>query len=436
MRRFSRRGVLHGLALLPFLPSLRASAQTATPTPPRRFLVFFHPNGILPSEWFPTQVTSDTAFTLGGSMAPLAPHKDLLLVTQGIDMKCTAPGPGEPHQRGMAAFLTGRHLLEGNQVGGDGSLAGYGSGQSIDQRIAQVIGKTTKYGSVQLGIRAGGGDVRHHLNYSGSNQPLPVQSSPKAAYDLMVSALNLSVAEREGVRTRRTSVLDAVRGQLSSVSASLPSAERSQLDQHLTLIRDMEARLSATAGASCTLPASPAALDPNNAATMQTISRLQIDLMVTLMACDLTRVGTLQYSQAQNHITFPWLQSDIDGHALSHVGNSDPVRADIGKRDRWYAGELAYLLEKLKTTREGDGYMIDNTLILWGNELAEGNSHSHVNMPFVLAGKGANVRTGRFLKYTNASHNDLLVSVLRSYGIDDATFGNPDFCKGPLAGIA
>ncbi|MGA9525337.1 MAG: DUF1552 domain-containing protein [Myxococcaceae bacterium] len=437
MSRLSRRTVLKGAAgvsvALPLLRSLEARAE---PLPPRRFLVFFHPNGVLPGEWFPTAGASEADFTISSSLKPLEPFREHVLILRGVDLKCIAVGPGEPHQRGMGALLTGRHLLEGTMVGNDGTLAGWASGISVDQRIAQELGKSTALGSLLLGVRAKGGHVHHHLSYSGPNQPLPVISAPVEAFDHVFSNFNGGDPGFARIRARRASVLDAVRGQLASVNRSLSGEDRARLEHHLTLVRDLETRLAATTrGEACFKPTRPGALEPDSETTMQQVAELQMDLMVLAFACDLTRVGTLQFSQAQNHIAFPWLESGMDGHTLSHVGRSDPVRVQIGWRDRWYAERFAGLLERLAAIPEGDGTLLDHTQILWVNELAEGNTHSQKNMPFVLAGHAAGFRMGRCVQYNGASHSDLLLSLLHGMGVDDPTFGNPDFLTGELTGL-
>jgi hypothetical protein len=168
---------------------------------------------------------------------------------------------------------------------------------------------------------------------------------------------------------------------------------------------------------------------------MPDILKLQIDLMVSAMACDLTRVGSIQVSNAKNHIRYPWLESLGDGHSLSHAGPSnDEARTELELRGNWLAQQFSYLLDRLDALPEGDGTMLDNTVVLWGNELAQGNIHSQVSMPFVLAGSaGGALKTGRHIQYANRPHNDLLVTLLNAFGLEDTTFGDERFCTGPLS---
>ena len=170
------------------------------------------------------------------------------------------------------------------------------------------------------------------------------------------------------------------------------------------------------------------------------IGALQIDLMVMALACDITRVASLQWSRALSATRFSWLPSPItEGHHdLSHRGDDDASAVDkLTRINQWYASQLARLIAKLKAVPEGDGTLFDHTLILWCNELGKGNTHSRVNAPYVLAGSaGGALATGRFLTFEgDVPHNNLLLAILQLMGLPDTTFGNPDWCTGPLPGL-
>jgi hypothetical protein len=261
-------------------------------------------------------------------------------------------------------------------------------------------------------------------------------SEPVKVFDQIFSGFNGGDPALAAIRSRRASVLDAVAGQLALVQKQVGGEDRKRIDQHVSLVRDLENRLGAvTNGAACAKPDRPPVLAPESETTMQQIADLQIDLMVMAFACDLTRVGLLQFSSAENHIFFPWLNSFEDGHNLSHLGNDDPERPQIGDRDLWYAQRFAQLLSRLQQIPEGGGTMLDNTLVFWVNELSVGNVHSQKSIPFILAGHAAGFRMGRYLQYSGVSHTNLLLSVLHAMGVDDATFGNPDFLTGELSGL-
>ena len=448
----SRRSFLRGaggaaLALPLLQQTLRSRPGHAEPGVaedgfPLRFVVFFHPNGVWPPTWWPQGAPTEQSFELASSLQPLQPFKDQLLILDGIDMPAADAGPGEDHQQGMGAVLSGWPLQAGNFVGGDGSLAGWGNGISVDQVIAQHVGTTTPFGSLEFGVRAsafGGSEVRTRMVYAGPAQPISPVDDPAAMWSLLFSELDLSPTEMATLRAKRVSVLDVVQGQFAALEARAGSEDRQRLQQHAALVTELEQRISnePVLGESCVVPAVPPALAPDSASTMDQISRLQLDMMVMAFACDLTRVASIQYSNGMNHTQFPWIGSMSDGHALSHAGPTDDASwAEWSQRERWYAEQFGYLMQRMSEIPEGEGTMLDHTVILWANELAQGNTHSHERMPFVLGGNLAgHFRTGRYLAYDHAPHNDLLVSLCNAFGIESQTFGDPAFCTGPLAGL-
>lgn len=422
---------------LPFLGSLwphKVEAQAAA-TPIKRFITYFNPNGVIPVAWYPTAGADERSFTIAESHQPLAPFREKIIWTSGIDLKSAKAGPGERHQSGMGTLLTGRPLLAGNFVGGDGSLAGWGSGISVDQRIVQVIGATSTIPSLELGVRASGAEVRHRLSYRASATPLPPENNPRAAFDRLFGEMGSAPEEVRKLRQQRKSVLDAVLDQFGALDRRLGTEDKKKFDAHLTMVRELERRIVVNAPA-CTPPAHPGELAPDSEDTMPAIIRHQMDILTVAMTCDLTRVATIQCSNAENHIAMAWLNSPGDGHGLSHAGPSSPAEAaELRKRDRWYAGELAYLLGRMDAIREGDRSMLDNSVVFWGNELSVGATHSHVNMPFIIAGGAGYFRMGRYLRYEGVSHVNMLLSFLHAMGIEDETFGDPQFCEGPLAGL-
>jgi hypothetical protein len=437
-----RRRFLKGagglVAGLPLLASLDARAQTAFP---RRMLVYFTPNGSRPDAWFPVRGASgaEDDFSLGEIHQPLAPFRDHLLLFQGIHMEAPDRGPGEPHQQGMGALLTGRRLQQGTFVGGDGSLAGWGDGISVDQVIANAVGGQTRIPSLQLGVRATGAAVRHRLSYAGPARPLPPQNDPRDVWSTIFRGFNVPPDEAAIRHEKRSSVLDAVKGQFAAVRRRVSTEDRLKLDAHLAMVRDIEQRLriDLPPPSVCEVPGAPPQLDSTHEDQMGVVARLQADLLVMAFACDLTRVASLQNSSGANNIRFSFMQSYTDDHQLSHAGNGDTTsRAEWVGRQTWYAQQLAYILGRLQQIPEGAGTMLDNTVVFWGSEIAVGNTHSHRNMPFLLAGRcGGAFRTGRFLTMPDRQHNDLLVSLMNAMGVPGDTFGDPEYCAGPLPNL-
>lgn len=434
-RRTFLRGAAGALVALPLLAPRQARAADEWP---RRLVVFFHPNGTLPEAWYPAEGSGERDFTLGRIHTPLRRHQQHLIVTQGIHMRSVETGPGEPHQQGMGGVLTGRGLQPGVFVGGDGSLAGWGDGISVDQVIAGRIGRDTRLPSLELGVRVRGSEVRHRLNYAGPANPLPPNEEPHAVYNRLFSDLGTPDGERNRVRLERRSVLDTVRKQFAAVRGRVSAEDRLKLDAHAELVRDIERRLDLEAArGECAAPDAPPVLDPNDERHMAPLVRLQIDLLVAALACDQTRVATLQNSSGANNIRFPHLESYEDDHTLSHAGPSDAnAREHWIRRQTWYAEQLAYLLDGLRAVPEGDGTLLDHTVVLWCSEIAVGNTHSHDDMPFLLAGSGGGYfRTGRYLRLPGASHNDLLLTLLHAFGVEAETFGDPRFSRGPLGAL-
>jgi hypothetical protein len=431
----SRRDFLKGAAgtaaALPLLNSLPAHAQ-GTGTPPKRLVVFFTPNGTNPEPWFPTPGASPADFTLGRIHAPLLPHQNDLILTRGIDMLSPVEGPGEPHQKGMGSVLTGTHLQEGSFVGGDGTLAGWGNGISVDQRIAQVIGDQTRLSSLEMGVRVTGSEVRHRLNYAGPANPLQPDESVNSVWARLFEDLAGSQQDVAILRAERRSVLDAVLKQFSGLRSRISAADRQKLDAHWAMVRDIETRLDLPQPGACDVPGAPPYYNPGDEDNMDEILALQIDLLVSAFACDQTRVATLQISSGANNIRYPHLSSFSDDHQLSHAGASDTTaQEEWVQRKIWLTQHFALLLDKLKAIPEGDGTMLDNTVVFWVSDIAQGNTHSHYDMPFVLAGSlGGVFQTGRYHQFTDVSHCNLLLSILHGFGIPDATFGDPNYCSG------
>lgn len=446
-RRLSRRQFLRGLGgaavSLPILgmgspgPLDRAFAEAGKF--PKRFIFMIHPNGVIPQSWFPTGGVKD--FVLGASHKPLEEFRDKLVLFKGVDMACGSVGPGEPHQKGMAGFLTGKPLQMGDFIGGDGSRAGWGDGVSLDQYLAGKIGRTTPFGSIEIGVRAdgsgAGSEVRSRISYSGPGQPLPPQNDPGELFNQLFSDAMTEPDAVRKVRAQRKSVLDGVSKQFDAVLKRADKDDRARMEIHAGMIRDIEQRLDREqiTGEICYIPEVPEDLEPDSEQTMPKIMKAHLDLLAIALACDLTRVATIQIANAKNYTRYPWLDSLGEGHNLSHAGPSNAMAVtELTARDVWHSEQLAYLMRKLAMVPEGDGTMLDNTVIVWTSEIAVGNTHSQQNMPILLAGSaGGYLKTGQFLTYQNRSHQDLLVSLLNAFGVEDETFGDARFCTGPMS---
>jgi hypothetical protein len=284
------------------------------------------------------------------------------------------------------------------------------------------------------------GEIYGISSYAGADKPLPVTNDPAAVFDRLFGDGNVGTGDGAALMrllAERRSVLDAVKQSYVTVLPRLSADDRAKVDAHLTNIRGLENRfLSPPAAAACPVPPRPT-IDAKANANFPTVAKLQIDLMVTAMACDLTRVGSLQFSHSDGDVRFTWLGATRGHHDMSHDPDSNAATWElITKIDTWYAQTFAYLLQQMKAVQEGGGTLLDNALVLWCNELARGNAHSHEQMGYVLAGRaGGALRTGRFVNFAGRPHNDLLVSILNMMDVPATTFGNPKNCMGPLAGL-
>lgn len=443
--RISRRNLLRaasGAALaLPLLPSLgsrRARAEAASA--PKRFVTMYTPNGVIHDGWWPTSVNSETDFVLSSSHEPLQAYKDRLLILGGLEMKIALDGEGGPHQRGIGALFTNTQLGQGEFTDGCGRTAGWATGISVDQRIANVIGASSPVASLQLGVRATENDVQGRISYSGPSMPLPPLSTPLDVYQNVFSSFlpppsTPDADAAKALLAQRKSVLDAVAKEFAPLEGRLSSQDRQTLDAHLTLVRDVERRLSLSVG-DCSKPDQPPTLDPVSETDMPQIAELELDLLSIAFACDLTRVASFEISTALNRIRYPWVNSLGEGHTLSHSGESDAdAKAQLLARQNWHSSLIARLFDRLSSVKEDSGTVLDNTLLFWGNEVSMGTTHSHDNMPFVVAGGGWAFRTGRYVQYQGNSHGQLLVSLLNAMGVPDTTFGDAATSPGPLTGL-
>jgi hypothetical protein len=457
---FSRRHFLRGVGgaavALPLLHSLGCKRSDPTPSArerigqvgqralgPQRLMIVYIPNGNIGHE-----LPGSMSFA-GSILEPLAPFASKMNILRGLDLSVHDLPPGEPHQQGMA-LLTGRPLNPGTQQGGDGTLAGWASGISVDQRVASTTAGLTAHKSLHLGVQSthyGGTEVRTVLSYAGSDQPIGNDTSPATVFDLVFSDLGADPLGLAKKKARRKSILDAVGGEYAGLGPRLSSDDKLKVERHLAAIREVEQALDnpgATIGGACQVPELGAGLNLDDPASYPVIGKLQMDLATMAFACDLTRVVTLQWSASTNNRPYPWLTYDAGGgpapiegdeHVLGHQPESD-VHAWNQLRiiRRWYMEQFAYLLGKLDAIAEGEGTMLDNTVVMLCSEITRGNTHSHADAPFLLAGSaGGYFATGEYRNYPGTvPHNNLLVSLLNAMGVGDTTFGQPGYCTGAL----
>ncbi len=344
----------------------------------------FSANGTIFNSWAPQG--TETSFTLSPILSALAPYQQKLLILDGINVKSAGFGPGDDHMKGMGHMLTGIELLSGTTMGGAGTPAGFAGGMSIDQRIVQDIGQNTRFPSLEFGVVVQNADVWARMIYSGANQPLPPMEDPVAAFARIFSGSTLSAAQAAILVQRRKSVLDYVQTTLGGLSTRVSSDDKVRVQQHLDSVSQIEKQLLAQTGA-CT-PPMVTATDLTNIANYPAIGKTQMDLLIASLACDQTRIASLQWSHSVSDIPMPWLNISTGHHTLSHTADTDTVsQASLVQINTWYASQFAYLLKGLDSVVESDGStLLDNCMVIWINELSKGNIHNHQPLPVVIAG--------------------------------------------------
>ena len=440
--------------MLPFVNGLPSLASvTASARRKQRFIVMFSPNGIVPATFWPDYTpdkkdkdkksegekaeekapeTLGDEFLLRPILEPLAPFKDRLLLLKGISNRIR--GDGDGHMRGMSCLLTAIELFPGNIQGGSDTPAGWASGISIDQEIKNFFQSReesrTRFGSLEFGVAVPNrADPWTRMNYAGPNKPVAPVDDPY----LMFGKLYGQMKDKDTLK----SVLDDLTKDFRKVTAKISSEDKRLLDEHLTFIREMERDLQSSdeRGQQHAMPKlDPGVLNEND--NIPKISRMQIDMLVNSFQNDFARVASLQYTNSVGNARMRWLDIDEGHHTLSHDPDLNEVsQTKLTKINTWFAQELAYLAQRLAETPEpgGEGTLLDNTLIVWTNELGKGNSHTLDNIPFVLLGNGCNFKMGRFVNFRKVPHNRLWMSIANAMDHQITTFGNPKFCgDGPL----
>ncbi len=430
----SRREFIRDLGLsaaaAPFLLNLPSLGFANQAKRKQRLVILFSPNGVVPSTFWPEETEDD--FVLKESLEPLAPFQERMLVLNGVSDRVR--GDGDNHMRGIGCLLTGAELFPGNIQGGSHTPAGWASGLSIDQEIRNFLQQDaatrTRFGSLEFGVlvpeRA---DTWTRMVYAGPNKPLAPVSDPYQ----MLNKLYGRMKDQETLK----SILDDVQDDLKKVGATVSTADRRLLEEHATFVREMEQELRATPtqGAGHAVPTLEPGVKAGND-NIPRLSKMQIDLMVNSFAADFARVATLQFTNSVGGARMRWIGADEGHHELSHEPDSNTKAMDkLTKINRWFCEQMAYLAKRLAETPEpgGPGSLLDNTLLLWTNELGKGSSHTLDDIPFVLVGNGLDFRMGRSLKYKRVAHNRLLLALAHGFGHRLKRFGNPDFCgEGPL----
>ena len=436
--KMNRRSILRALAssaiTLP-LAGLFAKSASGGPaiTTAKRFIVMYFPDGVPqpnggPSMWHPSG--SGQSYQLSTCLQPLAPYVKNCAFLRNLSMGPTDAGS---HPGGAKKLLTGR----------DG-----GNGESIDRYLARTVGAAAPFSHVYLGAMAlqnnASGDK--FVSYVSAGTTAPPEDDPQKAFSRMFGNGGGNVPS--GPDPLDVSVLDNAMSDLDDLRARLGDAEKAKLDLHTDALREVEKSVKALGNQapSCNQSlASVTKVDPTrlyDASQFPDVFKAQIDVMVQTMACGLTSVGVLQASEHTSELIMSRFPStpmytpnyDMRSHQASHYGQpADPKFTSYVQQRTWFVGQFGYLINQLASRPEGGGTMLDNSILLLCSEVQDGNTHSHDDMGFVLAGGSGILQTNRVHDWGYRRHADLLLTIARDMGDGSSSFG--DSSSGVLPGL-
>lgn len=435
----SRRTALRGLGTaiaLPWLEAMQPAARAlaANSGAPRRMAFLYVPNGAHMKDWTPA--TEGPLESLPFILEPLEALKGDFSVLTGLAQRggeALGDGPGD-HARGLASFLTGAHPVKT-----DG--AGIKAGVSVDQVAARKLGAATRLPSLELGCdpsaQAGSCDSGYSCAYSSNiswrseSLPMAKEINPKNVFERLFSqeGAGEDIARRN--RYRR-SVLDFVREDARGLSSRLGGNDRRKVEEYLTAVRELEVRV-ARAGKD---PAPPDGVPRPEGVPKDFPEhvRLLCDMIVLAFQGDVTRVSTFVIANEGSTRPYPFIGVPDGHHDVSHHGGNKDKHEKIKKINRFHIEQFAYLLGKLKAIPEGDSFLLDNCMIVYGSGIGDGDRHNHHDLPILLAGKGGGtIRQGRHLKYEKRTPlNNLYLSMLDRIDAPTESLGDS---KGRLPGL-
>jgi len=424
----SRRTFLHGVGVTMALPLLESMLPAATPLAQTsakgrtRLACIYVPHGATMDKWTPT--TDGPGFELSEILQPLKPFYSRVNIISDLGHP-QAYGGGSAtanHNRSAATFLSGAHAEAGPQAR---------LGITVDQFAARQIGQDTPLPSIEMMIEDSSlscGDLscayRDTISWQGPTSPLPMQNNPQVVFERLFGDGSTD-AERRARRQQSLSLLDSVLGEASSLQRKLPAGDRSRVDQYLNDVREIERRIEKAAqqaSSDLTLPDAPAGAPKN----VEEHIKLMFDLQVLAWQADITRVTTLLLAKELSNAVYPKSGVRDAFHILSHHSNVRENQDRFAVLNRYHVGLFAYLLGKLQTTQDGDGTLLDHSMVLYGSAMGDGNQHNHYPLPVVLAGGASGrLKGGRHIRNApETTMSNLLLAMLDKLGIPTEKFGD------------
>ncbi|HYW42710.1 MAG TPA: DUF1552 domain-containing protein [Bryobacteraceae bacterium] len=423
-RRTFLRGAGAALAL-PLLDSMipAMAATNSAAKPPVRLGFAYVPNGIIMDRWTPA--VEGTGFEFTPTMKALEPFREQLVVFSGlaqINGRALGDGAGD-HARAGATWLTGAHpkKTEGADIH---------AGVSADQIAAREFGKSTQYGSLEIGLEAptlaGNCDSGYSCAYTNTiswrsdTTPMPMEVNPRAVFErLFGDGDSTDAAARLAALKEQRSILDYVTGDIDRMQTGLGSRDRNKLSEYLDSIRDIERRIQKAEeqNASVKLPT----MERPSGAPEEFLdhAKLMMDLMVIAWQTDMTRVISFMIAREGSNRPYRPIGVTDGHHSVTHHMNDPEKIAKVVKINTYHVETFAYLLDKMRKTPDGDGTLLDHSMILYGSSISDGNAHTHHDLPLVLAGGGAGqIKGGRHVRYPKETPmNNLLLSMLEKSGV-------------------
>jgi hypothetical protein len=428
-KHLSRRTFLHGAGVTIALPFLESMVPAATPvrqtaaSAKTRFGAIYFPHGATMYKWTPE--AEGSSFEFSEILQPLKPFRDRITVISDLSHP-QAYGGGSAtanHTRSAAAYLSGAQ----GRLGPQAYL-----GITADQLAAQKIGQDTPMPSLELGIEDSSlscGDglscaYRDTISWQSPTSPLPMQNNPQVVFERLFGDGSTD-ALRRARREQSLSLLDSVMGEVNSLNKKLPGSDRSRVEQYLSDIREIERRIE-KAGQQLSpdlkVPPAPTAIPRD----FEEHIKLMFDLWVLAWQADITRITTLLMAKELSNAAYPKSGIRDAFHILSHHSNLKENMDKFAELNRYHVSVFTYLLEKLKNTPDGDGNLLDHSMVLYGSAMSDGNQHNHGPLPILLAGGASGkLKGGRHLRNPkDTTMSNLLLAMLDKLDIHVDHFGD------------
>jgi len=431
-----RRSFLRGagaMLALPLLdamvPAMAATRLTAA-NPAMRLGFVYVPNGIIPQNWLPSK--EGAGFEFNSIMKPLEPFRDRLNVLSGlaqVNGRALGDGPGD-HARAGATWLTGVHpkKTEGSDIH---------AGVSDDQIAANEFGKTTQFASLELGLEeqsmVGGCDSGYSCAYTNTiswrtpTTPNPMEVNPRSVFErLFGDGDSTDPASRMKRMKEDTSILDYVRESVGRLQPGLGTRDNRKLSEYLDGIRDIERRIQKAEQQNAAM-ITPLVERPSGIPDeFEDHAKLMSDLLAIAFQTDMTRIVTYMLAHEGSNRSYRSIGISDGHHSVTHHDNDPEKIAKVIKINELHIRTFAYLIEKLRSTPDGDGSLLDHSMILYGSSISDGNAHTHEDLPLVLVGGAAGqVKCGRHIRYPKETPmNNLLLTMLDKAGVPAERLGD------------